>query len=369
MKLGLTDGTSMTFVDGQSAMLSEGRRALFELNDIAGYIGCRLEEGIGLSELIAEIGARDLPPDAAAATVRRLVVEWSRAGFVQALDGPAPAPVVQAQDISVAGLPVRLTHRDEALAMLVAPCFAHLGTSPAAPSLAYDLWRAERFALVGRHGEPAAVLTPAEVAPWIKARLTEAVLADRRWPLAVHAGCVQWERQTMLLVGRPGAGKTTLTSWLLYLGFGYGGDDVTLLDDDGRAQGLPFLPSLKAGAWPLIGRTIPDLSRLPVHRRPDGRRVRYPRPRRFADSQPATVDRIVLLRREKGRPAQLAPVAPKLVLQRLVAEAVSASGTIGRRMLDVLIRMVGAAPAHELRYADAADAARLLRATCVRAPD
>ena len=55
LMLSLTPGTSITFIDDQPVILSRDRRALFEVNQIGGYLVCRLllekKKGPGSSQV------------------------------------------------------------------------------------------------------------------------------------------------------------------------------------------------------------------------------------------------------------------------------------------------------------------------------
>ncbi len=67
----------------------------------------------------------------------------------------------------------------------------------------------------------------------------------------VHAGCVAFEGQAVLLPGARQAGKSTLTRALLSLGAQYGSDGFALLQSNGRVRAHP-----RALALPWRGGTI-----------------------------------------------------------------------------------------------------------------
>lgn len=362
LMLRFTPGTSMTFIDDQPIIVSQDRRMLFEVNQIGGYIGCRLEDGISLRQLAEEVADRGFSP--ASAMVKALLAKWSHSGLVYAADSPPASSPAEIQSISLGGALLALRYHDEALRARVAPMFAHLEADAGSFDVSYDIWSAHGLSLLSRDGGRAAVLHAAEAAPIVKAWITQDIIGDNRWSLAMHAGCLQRNGRALLLTGRPGAGKTTLISWLLGAGFAYHGDDITMLHADGRVEGLPFLPTVKSGAWGLMTSRYGDQLQPSVHVRPDGKRVRYLAPIAPGEQTPLNVGWVVKLRRIKGRAAQLTPMQPTALIKHLLSEAASATGDIDHPTLGALIRTVAAARAWELHYDDLDEAATLLERLC-----
>src|SRR5690606_29405519 len=93
---------------------------------------------------------------------------------------------------------------------------------------------ASRIDIVGRGGHDflfcdgaaLGMFAPAEIAPALKAHVTDALCRSVEDGFLSHAGLVSANGRTVLLVGAPGAGKTTLTLALAGSGFSYGGDDI-----------------------------------------------------------------------------------------------------------------------------------------------
>ena len=362
MMLRLSQGTSIVFIDGQPLIHSPGRQVLLEMNQIAGYIGCRLEDGVPFQQLAQEVLERGFSEPQS--MLRTELANWSLGGLIHACDPPPSSQPLVTQLISIGGTGFALRYHDERLATRVAPLFAHLETEGETASVIYDLWQDDGMACLSRNGEPASVLQPAQVGPVIKARVADDILKDQRWLMALHAGCLHRHGKALLILGEPGAGKTTLTSWLTGQGFIYGGDDITVVNGDGRVQGLPFLPSVKAGGWKLLASVYDGLARLPVHVRPDSRRVRFPTPGAVAGGKIVEIGWIIKLRRGDAGPARLETMTSALALKHLLAEAVSHGEGLERRALDVLIRAVASAKCGELHYRQLEDATRLLRRLC-----
>ncbi|HKY83156.1 MAG TPA: hypothetical protein VJM09_16995 [Sphingobium sp.] len=362
LMLSLTPGTSITFIDDQPVILSRDRRALFEVNQIGGYIGCRLEEGISLRQLAEEVGDRGFGP--ASAMLRAVLSQWSHSGLVNALDDPPASPPALAQSLALAGKSFLLRYHDDALAAHVAPLFSHLETAADEAETSYDLWSAHGLTLLSQDGGRASVLQAREAGPVIKACIIQDIIGDGRSGLALHAGCLHRNGRALLLTGRPGAGKTTLISWLAGNGFDYQGDDITLLHEDGRVQGLPFLPTIKSGAWPMMTARYGDLLHPAVHARPDNKRVRYLASAGSGRQATGEVGWIVKLRRARGCAARLEPVPSTTSIKHLLSEAASATGEVDRGTLGRLILTVSAARTCELHYDDLDEAAALLEGFC-----
>lgn len=354
----------MTFIGDQPVIVSQSRHAIYELNQIAGYIGCRLEDGVSLSQLAQEVADRGV--DHAASMLDTVLAEWSHSGLVHAtVRPPASAPILT-QSISLGGRALMLRYHDEALVRHVAPLFAHLQTdaAPTPSCTLYHLWQSNGLCLFSRDAGDASVLQLHQAATLVKAQIIQDIIDDPRWNLALHAGCVSRNGKALLLTGPPGAGKTTLTSWLVGSGFAYHGDDISMLGPDGHVLGLPFLPTVKSGAWPMMAARYPGQLQPLIHWRPDGRRVRYLALSRPSGQAPLPVGWILKLRRTKGAPARLIPQHPTAMVKHLLSEAASCSGEASRTAIDSLIRAVGGARTCELEYDDLDEAAALLGAFC-----
>lgn len=91
-------------------------------------------------------------------------------------------------------------------------------------------------------------------------------LADRsRGGLLFHAGALAWGRTGLILPGTMGAGKTTLTAWLVAHGFDYLSDELTFVPDQTlTVQALARPLNLKHPARPAL-ETYLDFDNLAPH--------------------------------------------------------------------------------------------------------
>ncbi len=201
---------------------------------------------------------------------------------------------------------------------------------------------------------------PVSFVPTIKALLTERLLDRGDHLMALHGAVIATPRGATLLVGAPGAGKSTLAAACMGAGLAVRCDDMALLRADGRIAPVPFPLALKPGAWPIVSALLPRLAGQPIHCRPDGRRVRY-LPLRGASDRPEAVTRIVLIDRTPAAPS-LSPVDPLLALAELLEGAHRPDGRLNAAGFMALTSLVGGSETFVLAGDDARAGAALLAA-------
>jgi len=371
----IVTGASFAVVDGRKLLFSEVRQEIYQLNDAAAYIWCRLEQGDQPSTIAAGLVDLGAPPETADDHVGRMLSDWRQLGlFIPASGDTAAVDAstidIRRQLIHLAGLSIEIRHGSDALARLAAPAFIHLqdlrsGTSgyrPADLSLSTraegDLVRIQagrtEIGLYDLHG----------IVPALKAQLTADILAHADYSIAIHAASLTRHRRMLLLCGEPGVGKTTLALMLTHNGFGYAGDDIAFLSHSGRVRGVPFAASVKSGAWRLLSDIRRDLETLQIFRRCDNQDVRYVPPVTRPVIEALPLGWMVLLRRQPRGAAVLTRMDRLAAMRTILAEATTPDRRLSAAAFGLLTEALAEAECFILTYADLDDAVRALQRAC-----
>ena len=132
------------------------------------------------------------------------------------------------------------------------------------------------------------------------------------------------------------------------------------MDGHGLVRGVPFASALKAGSWNLFPGVRDTIMSHPVHRRLDGKRVRYlaPVPHRLRDAVPLAS--VVLLRRRKKGPAVVSQAEPARVLSELLSGAFTPTRRLNLTQFESLLGAVSRARCIELAFSQLDEAVETL---------
>ena len=355
-------GTTFALFDGEATLFCESTQKLYALNPIAAVIWCSLEEGGSPQTARARLVEAGVHEAAAQTHVEDAVRNWLGLGLLVA-DFP-PAQDRHTCAFHVGGRSFSVETPSQTLSHQISALFgSHASSVADANAVGLKVIDIDgSFQLICDESN-VAVCKADELLPAIKAWATEQIVTQARPEIMFHAACMEWRGRTLLISGAPGAGKTTLALQLGAKGFGYGGDDITLISPDGLARGIPFAPTVKSGAWDVISRIRPELLNLPIHRRADDKEVRYLESRDVAEgSKP--VGWIIFIRRDSGAAIEFTPVGALEAMRRLIEGAYSRDGCLSLAGFDALRRLLAGAKAFELTYEFSTGAADALTAFC-----
>jgi hypothetical protein len=118
-----------------------------------------------------------------------------------------------------------------------------------------------------------------------------------------------------------------------------------------------------------MARYYPDLSALPLHRRGDGKVVRYVAPPASAAGWPRVpVSHIIFPRYEKDAATTLEPVPRSDALGRLMSECLAVRQPLDRKNVDELIGWIAGINCYALTFSSLEDAAALVAQAVGRQP-
>jgi hypothetical protein len=354
-------GAAFSLLDDRPVLFSESAQKIYELNQMAAYIWCGVMERKPAEAICEDLTNFGLDRVAARDHVHKALQDWFTLGLLE-VDWELSES--HSFTVILGRLAVHVRTSSEWLKEILIPLFGQTSSVPDNIGARFEVAEIDCRVHIFHDGACVAGCAINELVPTFKALITEQMMLQSSPDIAFHAACLLSAEKCLLVSGRPGAGKTTLAVHLTEVGFRYAADDIVLISPDGRAMGVPFAPTIKAGAWAMIEKFRPELSKSAVHIRSDGKRVRYLKVPQTARSGSVSVGWIIFIERQSNVPAKLTPLGQLETMSRLIEGSYAPGGKMTHQGFQSIKRTLANAKSFDLHYSDAAQARDALVDLC-----
>lgn len=358
------DASPLAALGRHNIVFSEVRQAVYELDDLSAFVWRCLDSELDTTQIVDELVEFGVARSKAREAVTAVLVELRELRRVAAPSHPAAAHAkierLARLSLWIAGVGVQL-HVSKALLSDVRAAFGHLMKDTDETHVQLCVRAAGSSVRFLPPGRPEWSCERSHVVPVLRAELIDSILRCAQYEVALHAAAVAFGTGALLLVGSPGAGKTTLAIALASAGSEVISDDVVLIDQDGSATGLPFPLTAKAPAWPLISHVWPGLTFEPSYGRPDGQTVAYLAQIPLDFSPLRRVESIILLNRQEHAGVSMQELDPTDVLTVLVQEGATRDERLSATGFKSLLKILREARCCRLTYSNLSDAVAAVR--------
>jgi len=385
---------SLHFLGDDGALFDAAAQRLYAINTTATYIWCCLEEELSPARIAERLNsAFGLARSEASSYVNDIIARWRELRLVsdshacyelppenaKARSAPFHPPrksrprarAAAEREIRLLDTNFRIRFFSESLLTTTAPFLSALAAAQRAEdSVVLDLvLERENYALYADSRRVGHADRLEQVVPMLKASLASLMLDRSEDFCAIHAAAVARDGRCILLPGPAGSGKSTIAAAMVGAGMGLLGDEAVVLARESLcARPVPFPICLKSGSWELLARQFPELARLPLHDRLDGKRVRYlmlPEERICTDpSAQYSVRAVVFPNRRPGAAAALHQLARTEALGRLFKFFYPVAEGLDAAKVERLLGWITVVDCYELQFSSLEDATRLLGGLC-----
>lgn len=367
-------------LDNEVVAFCAHTQRLIGLNRSAAFIVRAMADGTDVDDLPRALVAGGLAPaDEAVAWVAGTIEALATHGMLEgeALQHPDPAAQegpgaamadgdamppfhpVATQDYRLLGACGRIRFGHAGQIRMVNSVIGHLAVADGqAPDFVFDLvgtpWGADqvRSAVYCDGVLLDAVERLSFLGPVVKAALWHRAVNAYDFLYDFHAGVVATDAFCILFPAAPGSGKSSLTAALTKAHYRFYSDEVALVRRaDFLVPPVPLAICVKDTGWDLMTRYHPNLALRPIHRRADGKVVRYVAPPPSAATQPPRpVRHIVFPRYMPNVPTVFSPVARAEALGRLMDECIALRQRLDLPGVMALIDWIAGIECHQLVF-------------------
>ena len=392
-------GVRLFIIGDQSVVYSHAAQKLYAVNTAATSIWCAFEIDPDPAAVVRELAAHAGVDEAdARRRVDEALASWHALGLIGADDVAAKRPsrrlrkrpkrnpasslpvyrkrrFVAEDTYALLGAAVRVRYASRAQRSYVHPILGHLKKTRGRPTSTIELVAdGDRHHICQNGAVERADVALDEIGPTVKWLLWEAAINSHRFFLNIHAGVVGDRKGVIMLPAAPGSGKSSLTAALCRSGLDYFSDEIALLEEpDLAVRPIPLAVCVKSTGWDLMTPLFPNLPKLKVHRRGDGKIVRYvpPPPFRHGTRRDRTypVRAIIFPKYVAGAETTLTPLSPVDALGRLMEECLVVPVPLTLRRIRRLVRWIGQIRCYDLKMSSLEQALTLVRSAAAAVPD
>ncbi len=186
------DGASFLLLGDQSAVFSESSQKIYALNPIAAYIWCQLEEGETLNGIYDGLVRSGVTEDLADKYVSQALRMWHKLGLLKP-DWQISGELIhfaRSFDIQIAGFSATVRIATERLVHLLT-LFDHLIVPAQEGRNVIDIVEADNLVQVFHNKRGVFCCDAVEIAPALKAYVTDRLVAESPPNVVVHAACLR----------------------------------------------------------------------------------------------------------------------------------------------------------------------------------